>query len=151
MALSTVVLVIAVTSVILWGVVSAGRLPGPFASRGCQGKGWREAFPNAPKAEIREFLALFVDAFAFPNKEKLKFSPNDKILSIYRALYPSHWIPDALEVETLAKDMEANYGLPFASVWSENLTLGELFAITRSGQPLGAQPSTLREKPSSAD
>jgi hypothetical protein len=135
-ALSTIVLVIAVTSAILCGVVSAARLPGPFASRGCQGKGWREAFPSAPKSEIRQFLVLFVDAFSFPNKEKLKFSPDDKILSIYRALYPSRWMPDALEVETLAKDIEAKYGLPFASVWSENLTLGELFAITRSGRPL---------------
>lgn len=99
-------------------------------------QGLAQAFPNAPKAEIREFLALFVDAFAFPNEEKLKFSPDDKILSIYRALYPSRWMPDALEVETLAKYIEAKYGLPFASVWSENLTLGELFAIIRTGQPL---------------
>ena len=76
MALSTILLVFAVTALILWGFVSTGRLPRPFASKGCQGKSWREAFPNAPKAEIRELLALFVDAFAFPNKEKLKFSLN---------------------------------------------------------------------------
>lgn len=136
MALSTIILVIAVTAVVLCGIVSAGRLPSPFASRRCQGKGWREAFPNTPKAEIREFLVLFVDAFAFPDKDKLKFNPDDKILSIYRALYPSRWMPDALEVETLSKDIEAKYGVPFASVWNENLTVGELFAITRNAWPL---------------
>lgn len=136
MDLSTIILVIAVAAVVLWGIVPAGRLPSPFYSRGCQGKGWRVAFPNAPKAEIREFLVLFVDAFAFQNKEKLKFSPDDKILSIYRALYPSRSTPDALEVETFAKDIEAKYGLSFASIWSENLTLGELFAIVRGTRPL---------------
>jgi propanediol dehydratase small subunit len=139
MALSTISLVIAVTAVVLYGIVSAGHLLSPFASRRCQGKGWREAFPNAPKTEIREFLALFVDAFAFPDKDKLKFSPDDKILSIYRALYPSRWMPDALEVETLSKDIEARYGVPFASVWNENVTLGELFAITRNAWPCRAQ------------
>jgi propanediol dehydratase small subunit len=121
MALSTIILVIAVTAVVLCSIVSASRLPTPFASRRCQGKGWPEAFPNAPKAEIREFLVLFVDAFAFPGKEKLKFSLDDKILSIYRALYPSRWMPDALEVETLSKDIEAKYGhVSFQNVITRN-------------------------------
>ncbi len=80
-------------------------------------------------------MALFVGAFAFPDKEKLKFGPDDKILSIYRALYPSRWMPDALEVETLAKGIESRYGLSFLRVWNENLTLGELFANVREGQP----------------
>ncbi|BBE50660.1 hypothetical protein OYT1_ch1100 [Ferriphaselus amnicola] len=126
--MSTLTIMFLLAIAVLLGCASMGRLPGQFGDRACQGRGWRSAFPTAPKAEIREFLALFAEAFAFPNKEKLKFSPDDKILSVYRTLYPSRWTPDALEVETLAKDIEAKYGLQFSSVWSENLTLGELFA-----------------------
>jgi propanediol dehydratase small subunit len=131
MAASTIIFVIAIAAAVLWGVIFGGRLPGAYGVRTCQGRDWRRAFPTAPKTQIREFLALFVEAFAFADKEKLKLRPDDKILSIYRTLYPSRWTPDALEVETLAKDINKKYGLSLASVWSEDLTLGQLFAKVR--------------------
>ena len=34
--------------------------------RTCAGFAWRRRFPRASKAEIRSFLTLFVNAFAFP-------------------------------------------------------------------------------------
>lgn len=128
MAASTIILAIGIAATVLWGVIFGGRLPGAYRARACQGRDWRRAFPTAPKTQIREFLALFVQAFAFADKEKLKLSPDDKILSIYRTLYPSRWTPDALEVETLAKDISTKYGVSLASVWNEDLTLGQLFA-----------------------
>jgi hypothetical protein len=97
----------------------------------CQGTAWRRTFPNASKEAIREFLEMFVDAFAFPRSEMLKFNPDDDILGIYRNLYPSKWIPDALELETLAKDIKAKYGITLESVWDEQLTLGGLFRATQ--------------------
>lgn len=116
-----------VLAFVLWVVFFGGHVPQPFRSRSCQGKGWKNAFPCARKQEIREFLTVFVRAFAFSDKEKLKFSPDDQILLVYRALYPSKWLPDALELETLAAEIESRYGLKLETVWTADLTLGQLF------------------------
>jgi propanediol dehydratase small subunit len=132
MATSTVVIVLSLIAVsFLWAVLFGGRLPKVFHNRTCQGKGWRNAFPDSTKQDIREFLSLFVDAFAIASKEKLKLNPNDQILQIYRAIYPSKLTPDALEVETLARDIETKYGFTLESIWHEQLTLGELFQVTQ--------------------
>jgi propanediol dehydratase small subunit len=131
--ISTIIVVLILAASVVWAAFFGGQLPQPFHGRTCQGKGWRQTFPSAPKQELREFLSVFVEAFAFSSKEKLKFSPDDQILQVYRALYPSKWLPDALEVETLAKDVEAKYGFTLESIWHENLTLGELFAKTQKG------------------
>jgi hypothetical protein len=84
-----------------------------------------------PIQEIREFLSLFVQAFAFKDTERLKFKPTDEVLGIYRALYPQKWMPDALEVETLAKDLGKRYGINLGELWRDSITLGEIFAVTR--------------------
>ena len=70
---------------------------------------------------------VFVDAFAFDTSEKLKFSPEDRILDVYRAVYPSRWTPDSLEVETFACALEKRFGLRLESLWSDQLTLGDVF------------------------
>ena len=129
MSISTVVILFLVTASVLWLVLFGGRLPKPYNTRSCQGKGWRNAFPSASKQDIRAFLALFVDAFAFSQKERLKLNPEDQVLQIYRAIYPSQWTPDALE--TFAKDIEAKYGFSLESIWHEKVTLGELFKIAQ--------------------
>lgn len=103
------------------------RLPPPYRFRSCEGRGWRRMFPTASKDEIRSFLLLFVSAFAFADRDKLKFRPDDKILDIYRSLYPSRWLPDALEFETLANDLQKRHALKLESIWRNDLTLGELF------------------------
>ncbi len=92
------------------------------------GRAWKSVFPDSDKAEIREFLILFSDSFAFSRKDKLKFEPNDKILDIYREMYPSDLMADSLELETLAEDLEKKYNVTFDEFWSETLTLGELFS-----------------------
>jgi propanediol dehydratase small subunit len=128
---STVVILSLIAASVLWSVLIGGRLPKPYDTRPCQGKGWRIAFPSASKQDIREFLALFVDAFAFSQKERLKLNPEDQVIQIYRAIYPSQWTPDALELETFAKDVEAKYGFTLESIWHEKVTLGELFKIAQ--------------------
>jgi len=101
--------------------------PKKYKNRRCTGKKWKTVFPDAPKEEIRMFLNLFTDAFEFSQKNKLKFEPTDGLLEIYREIYPSKWVPDALELETLAESIEKEYGVSFNEIWHENLTLGELF------------------------
>ncbi|MBP8133361.1 MAG: hypothetical protein KAY13_03745 [Zoogloea sp.] len=97
MGTSTIVILSLIAASVLWSVLFGGRLSKPYNTRSCQGKGWRIAFPSASKQDIREFLAVFVDAFAFSQKERLKLNPEDQVLQIYRAIYPSRWTPDALE------------------------------------------------------
>ncbi len=116
---------------VLWGVFFGRRLPVPFRARACQGAGWRRAFPDASKQEIRAFLSLFIEAFCFSQSEKLKLNHNDTILELYRAMYPKRWMPDALELEVLSMRMQEQYGLSLPSVWHEQLTIGGLFAHAR--------------------
>jgi propanediol dehydratase small subunit len=105
--------------------------PLPYRARPCQGAAWRKAFPGVPKEEVRDFLEVFVKAFAFRSSSRLNFSPDDSILAIYRTLYPNRWTPDLLEVESFATQVEDRYRIGFAKVWHERLTLGELFGVAQ--------------------
>jgi propanediol dehydratase small subunit len=103
-----------------------------YWQRSCTGRAWRRAFPQVPKQEIRRFLYLFVDAFAFPKNKALCFAPTDRILPIYNSLYPIKGWPDALELETLALRLEASYGINLRDIWREDLTIGDLFSKTKA-------------------
>lgn len=102
-------------------------LPEKYRTRKCQGARWRRAFPRATNDDIRAFLLLFTFAFAFRDSEKLKFSTNDGVWEIYRNLYPNRWIPDGLELETLASEIGRRHAVALRDIWSEKLTLGEIF------------------------
>jgi len=71
-------------------------------------------------------------ATAFDASEKLKFSPEDRILDVYRAVYPPRHAPDSLELETFACELEKRFGLRLASLWSDQLTPGEVFTAIES-------------------
>ena len=105
--------------------------PLPYRARLCQGAAWRKAFPTVPKEEVRDFLEVFVRAFAFRSSSRLNFAPDDSILAIYRTLYASRWTPDSLEVESFAKQVEHRYRIDFAKVWHDRLTLGEVFGVAQ--------------------
>jgi len=102
-------------------------LPTGFRERTCQGRAWRREFPKASKAQIRAFLQIFASAFGFDKTDSLRFSPHDSVLSVYRALYPLKWTPDALELETFAQMLEKRYGLRLEETGSATVTLGALF------------------------
>ena len=122
---------------VLWSARYGEHLPVPFRSRVCQGRYWRQEFPDASKQEIREFLSLFVSAFAFRETERLKLGPHDTVMAVYRALYSSYWLPDSLEVETLADDLRRKYGVELAAVWNEqDISLGALFAYVQENKAI---------------
>ena len=124
-----VVIIIIICALFCWSIAFGGQLPLPLRDRVCQGRAWRQAFPSASKSDIRAFLLLVVDAFAFSDQERLKLAPSDEILGIYRAVYPkAGWGVDSLELESLALAVERKQGLSFETLWHEKLTLGELFA-----------------------
>lgn len=131
--MSTTVIVIVCLSIAYaaWCARHGVPLPNQFKSSTCQGAAWRRTYPGASKQDIRRFLGIFAEAFEFHQTHRLKFHPNDALLSIYRALYPHEWQPDGLELEMLDKYIGKQYGLKLTDVWNEHLTLGQLFAATR--------------------
>ena len=82
-------IILAITVIAIVVVIACsdfnGRAPKKYHSRRCEGKHWLKRYSQYSKEEIREFLDLFTDAFAYSREEKLKFNPDDKILDIYRA------------------------------------------------------------------
>ncbi|MFC4932521.1 hypothetical protein [Massilia sp. GCM10023247] len=122
------IVAILVLLALAWWVLSYGQIPNPFRTRICQGRLWRRAFPWASKRQIREFLSVFAEAFAFGDTDKLKFRPDDQLLSIYKALHPSKWMADAAELQKLASELRTRYGVALDDIWDEHMTLGALFA-----------------------
>lgn len=117
-----------------WAMLAFGQLPNPLRTRTCQGRQWRRAFPSATKKQIREFLSVFTSAFAFRDADLLKFRPDDQLLGIYRALYPSKWMADAMEFETLARELRTRFGIVLEDIWDERMTLGTLFTHIQQAQ-----------------
>lgn len=116
------------TILVLSVFFNGSHIPKVYLNRKCMSKQWLKAFPNSSKAEIRNFLNLFAESFLFNTKDQLKFEPNDKVYEIYRAMYPSKQTPDAMELETFATLLYKQYNFKLESMWSENITLGEVFA-----------------------
>ena len=121
------IIVALVLTYLLWSIYQEDTLPKIYRLRNCMGKRWKAEFPEHSTSNIRSFLIFFVDAFAFDKKDKLQFEPSDKLLTIYRELYPKKWQADALEFEILAEDLHKHHGIDFNSLWHDDLTLGELY------------------------
>ena len=131
---TVVLLIAAIVGVIIWAVIFGGKLPMPFTARACQGRNWRWSFPDVSNDDIRQFLTVFTESFAFNYDEKLKLNPNDQLLDIYRALYPHKWQADAMEFEALSERCQSKYGVNFNDIWREDLTLGQIFEQVRQAR-----------------
>jgi propanediol dehydratase small subunit len=101
-----------------------------YWDRACTGFQWRRKFPNAPKSEIREFLDLFVKSFGYPKSRRLCFSPEDKVMDIYRAQYPDKFMADCFELEDFCQLLEERYVVDVAQLGLDGVTLGEIYAHT---------------------
>jgi len=101
-----------------------------YWSRVCTGFAWRRRFPNASKTEIREFLDLFIDAFMFDRKKRFCFSPEDRVVDVYRAIYSSSRVADCMEMEIFCVDLQKRYGVDVSSSWHKDVTLGEIYEQT---------------------
>jgi hypothetical protein len=126
------VLIIAILMILaIYASLKNRQLLNKYWLRSCTGKEWKQQFPNVSSGDIRNFLEAFTAAFGFARKERLKFNPSDKVMDVYKAIYPSNWIPDELELETFAKELQKNYAVDLYKVTNNNITLGELFEMTR--------------------
>ncbi len=84
-------------------------------------------------ARIRDFLNLVAGCLGIGQKHHLAFRPDDRVMDIYRALYPPKWsIGDAMELEDLATELDRCYGMRMDEIWHEDITLGELFDRAKS-------------------
>jgi propanediol dehydratase small subunit len=102
----------------------------PYWERACTGIRWRRRFPNSPKGEIREFLDLFIDAFAFSRRRRCCFLPEDRVMDVYHAIYPPGSAVDGMELESLCRTLQKRYAVDFAASWREDITLGEIYEKT---------------------
>ena len=124
---------------VLAGIIEAmfsRRLPKCYRRRSCMGRSWRDRFPLASKSDIRRFLDIFCEAFLFGGAHRLKFGPDDKVIDIYKALYPSNWVADALETVVLLRLLEEEYRVEFPESFDQaECTLGEIFEfVTQKSQ-----------------
>ena len=103
-----------------------------YWDRACMGIRWRGQFPDSSKSEIREFLTMFVDAFGFSHKRRMRFSPDDRVMDVYQAAHPPGSLGDCMDLETLGLRLEKRYGIDVIALWREDITLGELYEHTRT-------------------
>jgi hypothetical protein len=82
-----------------------------FYGRGDLRGEWRARFPGVLEEEVGEFLRMFVDAFALPRRGEFAFSPDDRLLAVYRALYPRPGGGDQCEFEVFVISVRRRYGL----------------------------------------
>lgn len=107
--------------------------PKVYRERRCKGRDWYRCFPNAQKEDMRTFLELFaVDALGFDKKDLTKFSPSDRIMDVYQAIYPKPSLADGLELETFFCEFEKRHGIDLEEVWVDGMTLGDVFAVTQA-------------------
>ncbi len=128
---TTVVAIAVLLLALAWGIHFERRRHaalGFYWARGCAGRAWRAAFPNAAKADIREFLYLVVDAFGFARTRALQLQPTDSVQGFYRACYPDQSAPDAMELETLERSLVTHFGPEKFASLPEGVTFGALFA-----------------------
>ena len=133
-----VVLALAAAAV-AWTVLRSRAGLAPYRDRGCAGAEWRRSFPSASEGDIRAYLECFVDGMAISPRDALKFSPNDRVLDVYRALYGGRTplLGDHMECETFLEEVGHRFNTSIddlLNVWHLEVTLGELFAHATSNR-----------------
>ncbi len=120
-----------VIAIFVLGTFVERRLMRHYWQRACTGRLWRQRFPAASKTEIRQFLDVFIESFGFADRRRLCFAPDDRVMDVYRALYPDRFRADAMELETLVRSLQRRYRVEILGSWRDDITLGDLFGHTR--------------------
>lgn len=120
-------LLVIVLAGLSWLAFHDWQLPNALRYRPFQGRVWRSSFPTASRKDIREFLSVFGAAFSFGDSDRLHLRPDDQVLGVVRAARPARWMPDASDIEPLARALRERYGVLLDDIWHDGLTLGGLF------------------------
>jgi hypothetical protein len=95
-------------------------LPPQFRDRLADAEVWRDRFGQDFGIADR-MLLIFCDAFMFTAEDRFKFRPEDTVSAVYRALYPSRGVPDALEDTFLIRGLEKEFGFTFDEARPEEI------------------------------
>ncbi|WP_146528301.1 hypothetical protein [Novipirellula artificiosorum] len=133
--------VIAASS-ILWDWWLSGRLfckplPRPYRDRHSQLAAWERTCSDEVMDKTDALLQTLCEAFSFNPDDRYRFSPNDRIMDVYRACYPRwrFWkISDCMEIESLMMDIQRRFQLSDTEVLE--MTLAEVAELMSSTQYL---------------
>lgn len=82
---------------------------------------------------MRQALGTITSAFGLQTEDAGRLDPRDRLIDIYRAAYPVEGWADALEFETLWKEMHEHLGVPEAELRDlTSMTVGEVVEVWRS-------------------
>jgi hypothetical protein len=137
--MKTIIICICIGLLIIIASVFIDQIPKFYRKRNCQGIYWRRRYPNVPKEEIKKYLQIFIDAFAFKDKHRCKFKPEDKVIDVYNAMYPNKFLSaDGMELEDFAISLEQTYKIDFDKIWNEDMTLGQIFELSIKSQQVAS-------------
>ena len=93
---------------------------------------WQARFPAHCHADFTAFFKFFTQSFSLSSKYERVFTPDDRVMDIYRVKHPPGTAVDDLEMEALALDLKRCYRVELDLVWQNELTLGELFEFMQT-------------------
>ena len=73
---------------------------------------WKRTFPAAQQSIALGALRAISDSFLLRPEDIFRLRPDDKLLDIYRAAYPSKQTPDALEFHVLSQALMTIFQVP---------------------------------------
>lgn len=85
-------------------------LPEPYLARKPDAMLWQERC-GADFLLADQTLQIFCRVFEFPQQDRFRFRPDDKVMDIYGRLYPSRFSPDSLEVNRLVENIESAFSV----------------------------------------
>ena len=115
--------------------LTIGGLPHKYRERQKSEAIWRDAFGDDSRL-ANEILLVFCDAFGFAMDERYKFTPDDRIVDVYTALYPPRWsMSDSLELETLVTSLQERFRLGVSRFDSgETVSFREVVSAVKKAQ-----------------
>jgi hypothetical protein len=140
--LGIVLIPIIVASVLWWHSWRSGRafcclVPRVYRSRESQEHLWRQHFGDDAMPRADRVLTIVCDSFLFNPDHRYQFSPDDRIVDIYRRCHLPTWLAwldsDAGEIESLLKGLGKDFGFD-NSQWHQDLTIGEIVERIGSGK-----------------
>ena len=117
--------------------IARRRSTNAFFDRPLKRQEWSTTFADATDGEIAHFLDLVRDVFALKDGQIQKLEPADKVRDLYYAMNPPKWIlADNGELAFLHMFLSKRYAVDMNDLWAvscDNLTFGEIFRATQSG------------------
>jgi hypothetical protein len=93
---------------------------------------WERLYSPAELLAVREALGAITSAFLLRAEDAGRLAPRDRLIDNYRAAYPVKGWADALEFETLWREMHERLGVPEAELTNlTSMTVGEVVEVWR--------------------